>query len=336
MVHGACSPGYVIRAGFEELKILRAREDIVEVFRSSELDEVAKGKLVLVLEARRFAEDALGVDVGGSYLSYVELDSDTLALVVTAAHRDRLAPKIWWFPIVGRVPYRGHFSAEAAERDRAGLEEEGYDAMIHPTAAFSTLGWFDDPVFSTTLHQDEVEVVATVLHELAHQHLYVAGRGDFNESFANFVGRVGAAAFFCGREGGGEDTVKCLRAKARWGDAKLFGEYLDGLRAELGQLYGDGALSRDEKIERREPIFRAALERFDAHLTPELESLTFASFRRGTLNNVTLLSYGRYYHRLSDFEALLAECDGHLREAIHFLRSGVSEADDPWEVLGGS
>ena len=331
----ACSPIYVIKAGLAEWRILRARQDIAEVLARPELDEGTKGKLVFVLEARRFAEVELGMEVGGAYSTYVELESDTLALIVSAAEKDRLVPKTWWFPIVGRVPYRGHFSARDAEAERLELEAEGYDALVRPTAAFSTLGWFDDPVLSTILRRDDVEVVATILHELAHRHLFVSGHVDFNESFATFVGRIGAARFFCGRDGGGPDTLKCLRAEARWRDHLRFGAYIDELRDELTGMYSDSTLTRDEKLERRETVFRAALDRFDSHVTPELESFTFAGFRTGPLNNATLLSRIRYYHRLADFQAVLDNNGGDLEAALRALVQGVREADDPWESLGG-
>ena len=109
----------------------------------------------------------------------------------------------WWFPIVGRVPYRGFFSVDDALDAERDLQKEGYDTYVRPTAAFSTLGWFNDPVLSTTLQTDDVEIVTTVLHELAHRYLFVPGQVGFNESFANFIGRVAAIQFFCTREGSG-------------------------------------------------------------------------------------------------------------------------------------
>ena len=332
---GACSPGYVLRAGFEEWKILRASEDIEDVLRDPEVDETTKSKLVLVLEARQFAMNEFGIDVGRAYSSYVELERDTLALIVSAAHRDMLVPKTWWFPIVGNVPYRGHFSVEDADEERMKLEAEGFDAMVRPTAAFSTLGWFDDPVLSTFLRYDDVEMITTLIHELAHLHLYVAGEGDFNESYATFVGRSGAVRFFCGRRAGGENTLKCQRARVRWEDVKLFGAYIDELRAELTRFYADTTLTSEEKIAGREPIFRNALSRFDAEVAPQLESLTFTGFRDTNLNNVTLLSRIRYYHRLDDFDTLLQEWEGDLAALLRHLKTVVEDVDDPWTLVEG-
>lgn len=331
----ACSPVYVVKAGVAQVGILRARQPIHRVLADSTVDADTRAKLAYVLEARRFAAEELGIDTGESYTMYAELERDTLAHVVSAVYPDRLVPKTWWFPIVGHVPYKGHFSLDAALEERASLEEEGFDAIVRPTAAFSTLGWFNDPIMSTALRTDEVEVVNTVIHELSHQHLFVPGEVTFNESFANFIGRVGAARFFCSREGSGPDSVKCQRALARWRDAQRFSAHLDGWVPELLALYADSTLTTEEKIERREVVFADALARFDADVAPELESLTFAGYRNTPLNNATLMSRIRYYNRLGDFDAFLAEHGGDLTAALEDLRVRAPTAEDPFDLLPG-
>lgn len=332
----ACSPVYVVKAGIAEVGILRARQPIPRVLADSTVSEDTRTKLTWLMHARRFAADELGFDVGEAYSQYTELERDTLALVVSAAYKDRLQSKTWWFPVVGHVPYKGHFSVEGALDEARSLEEDGYDAYVRPTAAFSTLGWFNDPVLSTTLLSDEIEVVTTMLHELAHRQLFVPGHVTFNESMATFVGRVAAIRFFCQREGGGPDTVKCLRAQARWRDVQLFGRYLEGVVTELQGVYGDPSLDYWGKARRREDVFGAALRRFDEEVAPELESLTFAAFRETPLNNATLLSRIRYYHRLDDFDALLELYDGDLGRAVADLRARARRADDPFDLLPGA
>lgn len=331
----ACSPVYVVKAGIAEVGILRGRRPIPEVLNDSTVDADIRAKLAWIVEARRFASTELGIDVGDSYTMYTQLDRDTLALVVTAAHRDRLVPKTWWFPIVGRVPYKGHFSVRSALNEEADLIADGYDTYVRPTAAFSTLGWFNDPVLSTTLNTDEVEVVTTVIHELSHQHLFVPGQVGFNESFATFVGRVGAARFFCTREGSGPDSVKCQRALARWRDFQRFSAFLDSFVDELATVYDDPALASDDKIARREAVFTAALARFDAVVAPELEEFTFAGFRDTPLNNATLLSRIRYYNRLPDFDAFLESHEGNLVAALADLAARVGTVDDAFDLLPG-
>jgi len=328
----ACSPIYVIRAGIAEAKILAARQPIPEVILDPATPPATRDKLTLVREARRFAIDSIGLDTGDSYTSFTRLESDTLALVLSGAHRDRLEAKTWWFPIVGHVPYRGYFDADDALEAEGKLRKDGFDTWLRPTAAFSTLGWFADPLLSTLLRYDAVDLVETVLHELSHNHLFVGGHVRFNESFATFTGRVAAAEFFCRRAGGGPDTVKCQRAQARWRDARRFSRFLDGLVADLQDVYRDPTLDYEAKLARREDAFAAAVQRFATELRPELESLTFGSFVTTPLNNATLLSRMRYYHRLDDFHTLY-EREGSLRAALAAITQGVERVDDPFDVL---
>jgi predicted aminopeptidase len=329
----ACSPVYIVKAGLAEMRILRAREPIHRVLNDTTTDPATRGKLAYVLEARRFAADELGIDVGESYTMYTELESDTLALVLSAAPRDRLAPVTWWFPVVGRVPYKGFFSEDDALEEEASLAGEGYDTYVRPTAAFSTLGWFNDPLLSSMLRSDDVEVVETVLHELTHQHLFVPGHVGFNESFATFVGRVAAIRFFCTREGGGPDTVRCQRAQERWRDYQRFSVFIDWMVDELEAIYGSPDLDFQAKVLRREEVFTAALRRFDDELQPSLEAFTFQGFRDTPLNNATLLARIRYYHRLPDFAAYLEARDGDLNQALTDLAVGVETVDDPFDLL---
>lgn len=331
----ACSPFYVLRAGIAEAKILAARRPLPEVILDSGTDDDTRGKLTLVMEARDFAGRELRLDVGDSYTTFTRLERDTLALVLSAAYRDRLVSKTWWFPIVGHVPYKGYFSEEAAEKDRRSLESEGLDTYLRPTAAFSTLGWFSDPLLSTLLRYDHVGLVETVIHELSHNHLYVPGKVRFNESFATFVGGVGAIRFFCTREGGGPDTVWCRRAQDRWEDEMRFSVFLDGLVDELTALYGEAGISPEEKIRQREEIFRRHLETFTSEVQPQFRSRSFQVFTATPLNNATLLARMRYYHRLPDFQALLDRHGGDLATAVGFLKERAPGVEDPFSLLSG-
>jgi len=322
-----------MKAGIAEARILRARRPITEVLADTTTDAATRAKLAYVLEARQFAAEELGIDVGDSYTMFTQLDRDTLALVVSAAPKDQIAPVTWWFPIVGRVPYRGFFSVEDALEAEADLQADGYDTYVRPTAAFSTLGWFNDPVLSSTLAADEVEVVGTVLHELSHQHLFIPGQVGFNESFAQFAGRVASIRFFCTRQGGGPDTVKCLRAQARWRDEQRFSVFLGEFIQDLERLYGDPALTLADKIARREQVFADALARFDAEVAPQLEGLSFAGFRRSPLNNATLMGRIFYYNRLPDFAALLDQHGGNLDAVLADLKARAPTVTDPFDLL---
>ena len=140
-------------------------------------------------------------------------------------------PYTWWFPIVGRVPYKGFFDPEDAFAQARELERKGYDTHVRPSAAFSTLGWFNDPLLSTVLSRGDVSLASTVIHEVTHNTIFIPGQVAFNESMATFVGDVGAAEYFCTLEG--EDGERCRFARALWQDKILFGQALAELRLEF-------------------------------------------------------------------------------------------------------
>src|SRR5690348_3292395 len=206
---------YLSRAGWEEAKILAGRRRIVRMVEDSTTDPNTRARLRLVLAARGFAADSIKLRTGDSFTTYSHLDRDTLVLVVSGAYRDRLEAYTWWFPIVGRVPYKGFFDFDAAKQAARDLEARGFDAYVRPSPAFSTLGFFNDPLLSTTLRgSDSLDLANTVIHELTHNTFYAPGQAVFNESFANFVGARGSAWFFRAR---GEPAA-ADEADARWED----------------------------------------------------------------------------------------------------------------------
>ena len=248
-----CSPVYLAKAGWAEMKILKGRRPFDEVINDPRTDEDTRRKLLLARQARAFAIHMLGLDAGDSYTSFTQLDTDTLAWVLSAAYKDRLESKTWWFPIVGRVPYKGYASQKGAEKAESKLEEEGFDTYLRTTSAFSTLGWFADPLLSSLLRYDDVELVTTIIHELSHNHLFVPGKVRFNESFATFVGRAGAIRFFCGMDGD-QQTPDCVSAIHRMDDYNNFSSFLNGFVTELEEIYSSPTLTLAEKVQAREEL----------------------------------------------------------------------------------
>ena len=323
---------YLTRAGIEETRILHARQPITELAADPRTDPALRDALGLVVASRDYAA-RLGLEAKETYTTYADVGRDTLLLVLQAAPRDCICPYTWKYPIVGRIPYKGFFDTRAARREADRLAARGYDVHLRPSGAFSTLGWFNDPLLSSILRSDEVDLVETITHELSHNHLFVPGQVTFNESFANFVGRTGSARFFCSRPGSGPDSVKCARAQARWRDEVRFSRFLDGFLDELRALYADPQLASEEKVRRRETIFAAAKTRFRDEVQPTFEQLRFGYFLSTPLNNATLIATMIYYHRLADFDALLAQNGGDLRAAIAKLKAGVETTTDPYTLL---
>src|SRR5215510_9966295 len=131
----SCSPTYVLRAWYEEAKILWHRRPIEEVLRRPDLDATTREKLELVLQVRRFAEKDVAFTVGCSYTSITEIASPPVVYVVTAAPRTTLEPYTWWFPVIGRVAYKGYFDADAARQETHRLETKGYDTYVRTAVA---------------------------------------------------------------------------------------------------------------------------------------------------------------------------------------------------------
>jgi predicted aminopeptidase len=327
-----CSPLYVVRAGVEEAKILGRRRPIAQVVRDASTTPEVRRKLGLVLQAREFAEHALDLNAGDSFTTYSWVDSDTLLLVVSAARKDRFEPYTWWFPIVGSVPYKGFFDFDAAHRQAERLAAEGYDTYVRPTGAFSTLGWFNDPLLNTVLRYDDVDLVSTVIHELLHNTLFIPSQISFNESFASFVGDRGTIEFFCMRDG--ETSENCARARDAWADNLLYGGFISDLIGRLESLYARTDLDSDAKVREREIVFTDARARFAQDVEPGLRTNAFRSFPRRTLNNATLIGIRLYYHRLDLFEAAYQRMGGDLMASIAAIDSVAhAGARDPFAAL---
>jgi len=322
-----CSPAYVLRAGWEEARILTSRRPIRAVIHDTTVAVETRNKLRLVLDARDFAVRDLGLRAAGSYDSYAELTRDTLALNVLAVPEFELRWKTWWFPIVGHVPYKGYFDFDAALAEGARLEAEGYDVSVRPVSAFSTLGWFPDPMMSTTLRLDSLSLVETIIHEITHTTYFPTGQADFNESFANFSGYRGAIAFFCDAL---RDERACRRARDRWDDTRVFGIFFHSLLAPLTDVFesGEGDATRRAA---KHAVFVDAAERFERDVKPLLKAGVYGSLDPDAINNAWVLSRRLYYTRLDDFEAIYRET-GDLPATLDAIMS-EARSGDPWEAL---
>jgi predicted aminopeptidase len=308
---------YVTRAAWEEAKILARRRSIPELVADASTRPATRAKLQLVLTARGFAEDSVGLRAGESFTTYSQLDRDTLVLVLSGAYRDRLEAYTWWFPIVGRVPYKGFFDFTAARRSARELDEEGFDTYLRPAAAFSTLGFFNDPLLSTTLRQDSVDLANTVIHEITHSTFYARGEAVFNESFANFVGARGAAWFFRARG----DSAAAAVADARWADQKLLARFWGALHRTLDSAFKahPGPELRGTRLALRDSIFAAARSRLLAEVAPQLRTISRRALERARFDNAALLARRIYLTDLELFDAVYERQGRDLRATVRRL-----------------
>lgn len=318
-----CSPAYVLRAGYEEARILWRRQPIENVLAGGSVDADERAKLELVLAARDFAARQLGLRAGGSYASLSRNDDAAVVYVVSAAERFRLRPYTWWFPIVGRVPYKGFFDPDRARREAGRLDAAGYDTWVRPAGGFSTLGWFDDPLLTSQLRLGREDLVNLVLHELLHTTSYTPGQAAFAESFASFAGYHGALAFFAAR--GEADAA--ARVADEWHDAVAFSRFLGGALERLEAAYAAGVTG-----EERAQLF-AALQRDWAATAQRTDR--YRGFAERTLNNAILLQLRVYHERLDLFDAILAAHDGDLAATLRAVIAATEGAADAFAAAAG-
>ena len=186
---------YLTHLASGQWRLLRASRPIAEVLEDPATDAELRASLELVERTRAFAR-GLGLEVSGQYTSYVAWPGDRVVTTVVAAAPGTLEPHGFWFPIVGSVPYRGYFDVTRAEAESERLSAEGFDVCQAPVRAYSTLGWFDDPVTGPMLAMGAGRLVETLLHELVHATVFVASEPDFNEGVAQFFGEEASVRFY--------------------------------------------------------------------------------------------------------------------------------------------
>ena len=282
------------------------------------------------MAARKYAKDSLALRVKDSFTTYSRLDHDTLVLLVSAAYRDTLKPYTWWFPIVGRVPYKGYFDFNEALETAREMERDGFDTYVRPADAFSTLGFFNDPLLSTTLKSDTLTLANTVIHEVTHNTFYASGQAPFNESFAMFVGARGSAAFFRAR--GQEEAAR--RVEARWEDDKLLARFWASLIKSLDSAYAAYPESKAARIAVRDTVYARARTRLLTEIGPALKTINPRYAERVPLDNAALLARRVYASDLDLFDRIYEREGKNLKRSIgRVIALAKSGKDDPFAAL---
>jgi len=329
-VLAGCNIGYIARGAYEEARILWNRKPIPQVVANPELAPEIRQRLETVLAVRDFARDQLGLTVGGAYTTVSPVDTGAIIHVVMATPRDSLEPYEWWFPIVGSVPYRGYFDEAQARALAREMEAQGYDTMVRPAVAFSSLGFFNDPLLSNLLRLNKVELAGVITHELFHRTYFLASNVTFDESAANYVGNRGAVEFFKHTEG--DSAPDTIAARDVLDSDLKFARFLLQAQARLLRIYGSD-LSTDEKLKRREVAF-AEIKADYAKLKPTLSGLERFDLDKEPLNNAVLINYLIYFHDLDNFVALERMNQGDLPATIErIIEIAKAHTDDPFYAI---
>ena len=212
----ACSfdIGYLWSVSQGQLDLISRRVSIGKALKQYDFTEEEKKKLKLVSEIKAFARKKLKMDISDSiYTTYVQLNQPYVTYLLRVSSAYELKAYKWEFPIVGSVPYKGFFEKEDAKEAARSFPKEKYDVYLRGVRAYSTLGWMGDSVLSSMLSYREVDFVVMIFHELAHTALFFKDHIDFNERFAEFIGRRAAIQFYLDKEGEQSETVKKIRGQ---------------------------------------------------------------------------------------------------------------------------
>ncbi len=311
MILGCSSVGYYAQSIHGQWDILVRSEPITDVIRQPDTTETLKRKLTQVLEIRRFASDVLSLPDNGSYTRYADLGRRYAVWNVFAAPEFSLTAVTWCFPIVGCVVYRGYFKLQDARRFAERLEAQDKDVFIGGVPAYSTLGWFTDPMLNTVMHYSDEDLAGLVFHELAHQLIHVKDDSVFNESFATTVELEGVRRWI--QAGGDASRINAYRER-KGRDRKVVALILK-YKERLSQLYAsdtDKAWMRTQKRALTDEL----REQFRALVAPWEGYDRFAQWFSGPINNAKLVAVVAYHDLVPAFEALLSR---HRRDLAKFF-----------------
>ncbi|MCW1924584.1 aminopeptidase [Luteolibacter arcticus] len=289
-----------------QMEILRKSRPSGPIIASKDTDPKLRKQLVAVENIRRFASDHLSLPGNDSYGKYADLGRQYVTWTLYAAPEFSLEPKHWWYPTLGELDYRGFFKEADANELADELRGEGYDVQVGGVDAYSTLGWFHDPVLNTFVHSADVDLAELIFHELTHRKYFRGGATVFNESFATAVAEEGVKRWLR-HEGRMEDLKKFEARLVR--RAEFYGR-IDRTRAEIEKLYASD-LPPEEMRRRKAAIFGDLRDRF-RELRRKWGGRGLEGWLTRDINNADLVSLHTYQKHVPMFHKLLAECGGDL------------------------
>ena len=301
--------GYYYQAAKGHMDLMSDRRSIDSVLEDPAADDSLKTRLTMVLEARSFASDSIGLPANDSYTTYVDLDRQYVVWNVFAAPEFSVQPKRWCFPVAGCVVYRGYFREEKARAYADGLVDKGWDVHVAGVAAYSTLGRFDDPVLSSMMHWDDTQLVALLFHELAHQQLYVKDDSSFNESFATAVEQEGMHLWLAARD----DISGIAEYRKNRERASAFSLLVGETRGHLVQLYDSDLPATDMRLAKQQQ-FELLRSAYQAQKAAWGGYSGYDRWFDDGLNNARLVPVTTYRRFVPAFRALFRDSGSNFEE----------------------
>ncbi len=292
---GSCQISYLTQAISGHFRIMNARHPIEKVLKDDGLDQQSRDKLKLVLEIHDFAVRELGLPDNKSYTLYSVIEGDYPGWNVYCAPKFSVEPKTWCYPVAGCVVYHGYFKKEKAMGFAEKMKDQDLDVYMAPFGAYSTLGWYNDPILSTHLRYDSIQLAGLIIHELAHQKFYKSGDSRFSEGFAETVERAGTLHWL--RSLGREDQV--AEAVKGWAETDQVVARMLKARNDLSAIY-----------QFNQDTIRM-LEQKDSILTRLEQDLKITTRK---LNNAFLIPISTYHSLIPWFQEKLESCGGDFRK----------------------
>jgi len=308
---GCESVSFYRQAVAGEYQILAHQKPLATLIADPHTAPSLRQKFEDVLKIRDFAATEMKEPADESYLKYVDLHRPFVVWNVNVAPALSLAPKTWWFPIVGRASYRGYFSQKAARRYAERWKKKGYDVYVAGVQVYSTLGWFHDPVLSTFINEPEGDLAQIIFHELGHQRLFVEGDTDFNEAFATTVAMEGIRRWFAAHH----QPQEFERYHREAIHEDQFIKLVLSIRPELQAVYSDPKLSTEAKLQRKQELIEDLRRRYETLKNREWGgSKEYDGWFAGPINNAKLNTIAAYYDLAPAFETILKNSGGDMEK----------------------
>lgn len=319
--------GYLVKSAYHQVKILNSRVEIDEILKTNTLSDQEKEKLLLTQDVRKFADLELKLNAKKNYTTYVKLDRPYVSYVISASPKWKLESYLWGFPIIGNVPYKGFFSEAEANEEATELGKKNYDTYVRGVSAYSTLGWFKDPLLSSMLKYSNHDLVNTIIHESVHATLYIKSEADFNEQLASFLGAKGMELYYLSKEGSDSKTVKIAQDENQ--DEHTFSSFITNEINELELWYNQNTQKTDDV---REKKFKDIQDKFVKDILPKMKTNTYSKFAEIKLNNARLIVYKTYLKDMSDFNDLYHLSDNHFVKFLEHIKT-LEKSNNPKKDL---
>jgi predicted aminopeptidase len=309
--------GYGIRMGWGQLKIIWGAKPVEIFLTDPNFPDSLKTKLRLIEEVRKFAIDSLGLKDTKNYRTLFDQRGQELMWVVQACGPFELKPKLWHFPIVGDLPYKGFFEKEKALTERKKLMDENYDVSIRNPGGWSTLGWFTDPILSDMLKRGDGDLAGLIIHEMVHATIFIKDDADFNENLASFIGDTASYNFLAHKYGkASKQYVQYLHEDQ---DYRVYSRHILRGTIKLDSLYK--TFSETELFEAKKEKKKQMIERIVASIdTLSLYEKRSNKASKWLPDNTYFMSFHLYQSKQRDFSKELDEkFKGNLHSYIKYL-----------------